>query len=257
MSVIHWMKRQGPFNKQASQAKLEVVIDSLKGGHSKEQRGMHSLAQQCLVELQSIPGRTLTPSAPPSSKDDPILGTFMPMYKERIMQGASETEAKGGIAAQATVASMMTSAAFFTEHKSRVFENAIRKAQAGEGSKQPPVVQIHAVAAMYAAPAKKNTRTQVAEVPLMVLCEWEGCGSADIDDEQLTWQPEAHFHDDWLRKHMNVLVEFKEWFASCRDVQKRKLTWPLSKEKRKEVVCKPGFEWVAMHPSLKMRLKFK
>ena len=173
------------------------------------------------------------------------------------MQGASETEAKGGIAAQATVASMMKSAAFFTEHKSRVFENAIRKAQAGEGSKQPPVVQIHAVAAMYAAPAKKNTRTQVAEVPLMVLCEWEGCGSADIDDEQLTWQPEAHFHDDWLRKHMNVLVEFKEWFASCRDVQKRKLTWPLSREKRKEVVCKPGFEWVARHPSLKTRLKFK
>ena len=42
MSVIHWMKRQGPFNKQASQAKLEVVIDSLKGGHSKEQRRMHT-----------------------------------------------------------------------------------------------------------------------------------------------------------------------------------------------------------------------
>ena len=228
------MKRQGPFNKQASQAKLEVVIDSIKGVHSKEQRGMHSLAQQCLMELQCILGRTLTPSAPPSSKDDPILGTFMLMYKERIMQGASETEAKGGIAAQATVASMMKSAAFFTEHKSRVFENAIRKAQAGEGSKQPPVVQIHAVAAMYAAPAKKNTRTQVAEVPLMVLCEWEGSGSADIDDEQLTWQPEAHFHDDWLRKHMNVLVEFKEWFASCRNVQKRKLTCHLVRKSAKK-----------------------
>ena len=94
---------------------------------------MHSLAQQCLVGLQYIPGRTLTPSAPPNSKDDPILGTFVPMYKERIRQGASETEAEGGIAAQATVASMMKSAAFFTEHKSRVFENAIRKAKLGRG----------------------------------------------------------------------------------------------------------------------------
>ena len=81
-------------------------------------------------------------------------------------------------------------------------------------------------------------------VLILMMSNWHG-----------PWQPEAHFHDDWLRKHMNVLVAFKEWFASCRDVQKRKLTWPLSL--RKEVVCKPGFEWFARHPSLKTRLKFK
>ena len=159
---------------------MEVVVDAAKDGHTKEQRGVHSLAQQCLLVLIAMPGRTLTPSTPPDRKGDPFLQTCMPMYKERKTEGLSETQAKGGAAALQTVASMMRESAFFTDHKSRVIENAVKKAKAGEGSKEPPVVSIHAAAAVFGAQAKLNTDTGVQEAPMMVLCEWEGRGSSDM-----------------------------------------------------------------------------
>ena len=90
----------------------------------------------------------------------------------------------------------------------------------------------------------------------MVLCEWEGCGKEEIDDDQLTWQPVEHFESNWLRKHIRVLTEFRDFFENCDKVQKKKLTWPLSKASKHVVICKPGFEWVKKHPSLKTRLKF-
>jgi len=256
-SVVTWMKRRPGFNKKSAVAALEVVVDAAKSQHTKEQRGVHSLAQQCMLVLIAMPGRTLTPSTPPDRKSDPFVQTFMPMYKERKMQGLSETRAKGGAAALQTVASMMEESAFFTDHKNRVIENAVKKAKAGEGSKQPPVVSIHAAATVFGAQAKLNTDTGAQEVPMMVLCEWEGCGSSDIDDDQMTWQPEEHFYSDFLRRNLNVLVDFKRWYQDCTKVEDRALTWPLSKAMRKEVVCKPSFQWVENHPSLKKRLKFK
>ena len=54
-----------------------------------------------------------------------------------------------------------------------------------------------------------------------------------------------------------MLVDFKSWYQECTKVEDRALTWPLSKAMRKEVVCKPSFQWVENHPSLKKRLKFK
>ena len=157
-----------------------------------------------------------------------------------------------------TVASMMRESAFFTDHKSRVIENAVKKAKAGEGSKQPPVVNIHAAAAVYGAQlmqAELNTDTGAQEAPMMVLCEWKGCGSSDIDDGQMTWQPEAHFYSDFLRRNLDVPVDFKRWHQDCTKVEDT--AWPLSKAMRKKVVCKPSFQWAEKHPSLKKRLNFK
>ena len=169
------------------------------GTPRSEQRGVHSLAQQCMLVPTTMPGSTLIPSTQPDRQSDPFLQTlnFVPMYmyKERKKEGQSETHAKGRAAALQTVASVMREAAFFTDHKSRVFENAAKTAKAGEGSKQPPVVNIHAyaAAAVYGAQAKLNTNTGTQEVPMMVICEWEGCGSRDIDDDEMTWQLESHF----------------------------------------------------------------
>ena len=170
--------------------------------------------------------------------------------------GMSETAAKGGTAALQTVAQMMRQAAFHTEHKTRVLMNATKRAKNNEGGRQPDVVDIHAAAAIYGGQSKLNTSSGLKEVPMMVLCEWEGFGARDIDDDQMTWQPEAHFTKDFLRKNLSVLSDFKDWYASASKVQRKSLTWPLTKDTRAEVVCKPNFQWVESHPSLKTRLKF-
>ena len=45
----------------------------------------------------------------------------------------------------------------------------------------------------YGGQSKLNTSNGHNEVSMTVLCEWEGCGARDIDDDKMTWQPEAHF----------------------------------------------------------------
>ena len=77
-SVVSWIKKCPQFNKSALTA-LEVVVDVAKDGHTKEQRGVHSLAQQCMLVLMAMPGRTLTPSTQPDTKSDPFLQTFVPL----------------------------------------------------------------------------------------------------------------------------------------------------------------------------------
>ena len=70
------MTRRPQFNKKSAIAALEVVVDAAKDGHTKEQRGVHSLAQQCMLVLIAMYGRTITPSTQPDRKSDPFLQTF-------------------------------------------------------------------------------------------------------------------------------------------------------------------------------------
>ena len=73
------MKSRPAFTKKAALAQLEVVVASTSIGHTKADRGVHSLAQQCILHMQSMPGRTLEPTSPPES--DPFMEAFIPQYK--------------------------------------------------------------------------------------------------------------------------------------------------------------------------------
>ena len=75
-----------------------------------------------------------------------------------------------------------------------------------------------------------------------------------VDDDQMTWQPEAHFHTGFLRKKLKVLVDFKEWYSTSNKVKNKHLTWPLLKETCSKLVYKPSFGWVGNQPSVKARL---
>ena len=136
--------------------------------------------------------------------------------------------------------------------------NANKTARQGGGGRQLDVINIHAATVVHGSQSKLNPNTGQKEdlVPMMVLCEWEGCtcGARDIDDDQMTWQPEAHFHNDFLRKTLKVLIDFKEWYSTSNKVEDMHLTWPLLKETRSEVLYKPSFGWVGKHPSVKARL---
>jgi len=162
---------------------------------------------------------------------------------------------------------MMKQHRFYTNHQQRVVEKAVKKASAGEAGKQPSVVAIHAYASLYGERATevKVDGQKVMVVMGMALCEWEGCGSDDIEDGKMTWQPMEHFESDFLREYLEVLVDFKQWYMNSPEVCAKKLKFPLTRETRHHVICKTAqdgpafkdFTWVKKHPSLKVRLNFK
>lgn len=94
-----------------------------------------------------------------------------------------------------------------------MINKATKKATSDESKNHPAVIALHAYASIF---GKQATRE--GHVPGMVLCEWAGCGKNDISDEELTWQPVDHFETDFLRKYIQVLTEFKQWYMNCPEV---------------------------------------
>ena len=66
--------------------------------------------------------------------------------------------------------------------------NANKTARQGGGGRQLDVINIHAATVVHGSQSKLNPSTDQKEVPMMVLCECEGHGARDIDDDQMTWQ---------------------------------------------------------------------
>ena len=99
-------------------------------------------------------------------------------------------------------------------------------------------------------------------VRVRVLLTWEGCNDDIIDPKKgMTWQLEEQFVSGEYREFKNLITDMKTAFSQNTEVKQKQMTWASKgfwkNEHRAIVICRPGYEWVKKHPSIKTRLQFE
>ena len=99
-------------------------------------------------------------------------------------------------------------------------------------------------------------------VRVRVLLTWEGCNDDIIDPKKgMTWQLEEQFVSGEYREFKNLITDMKTAFSQNTEVKQKQMTWASkafwNNDHRTIVICRPGYEWVKNHPSIKTRLQFE